>query len=100
MVILLKFCFVPVCLELWSLALEAWLRLVVNGVGELLTEKNSCGIARFPLATARLSCLNSALHQAHPVSLFFRTAKPFPVISILKRIKLSNVVSHTLCCFC
>ena len=44
-----KFCFVPVCLELWSLTFEAWLFLnVMNVVGELWTEKNSCGIARFP----------------------------------------------------
>jgi len=36
----------------------ATLTLLVNVVGELQTEENSCGIARF-LATAQLSCSNS-----------------------------------------
>jgi len=27
---------------------EAWLKLVVNVIGEFKTEKNSCGIAWFP----------------------------------------------------
>jgi len=34
--------------EAWLLKLGYTLKLVVNDVGELQTEKNSCGIARFP----------------------------------------------------
>jgi len=42
-----KCCFAPVCLKHGFRSL-ATLKLVVNAVGELYTEQNSCGIAQFP----------------------------------------------------
>jgi len=57
MAICVKFCFVPLCLELRSMAFEAWLLLNVQCM--LLANfkpKRSCDIARF--TTARLSCNN------------------------------------------
>ena len=61
-----KFCFTLVYLELRSLAFEAWLlyslKLVVNVVGELQTEKKTATATRGFLATARLSC-NTLIHS-------------------------------------
>ena len=54
-----KLCFAPACLELWSVAFEAWLLasliLVRNVVGEL-QPKRTLAASRGFLAAARLSC--------------------------------------------
>ena len=54
----LKFCFVPVCLELWILAFEAWLLLNLYWMSSAnFKPKRTAAASRGFLATARLSCL-------------------------------------------
>jgi len=48
-----KFCFASVCLELWSLAFEAWLPLNLQW---MLSAKRTAAASRGFLATAWLSC--------------------------------------------
>jgi len=52
-----KFCFVPVCLELWSLAFEAWLLLNLYWMSSAnFKPKRTAAASRGFLSTARLSC--------------------------------------------
>jgi len=56
----IKFCFVPVCLELWSLAFEAWLLLNLQWMlSANFKPKRNAVASRGFLATAWLSCIIS-----------------------------------------
>jgi len=59
----LEFCFVPVCLELWNLAFEAWLLNLQWMLSAIFKPKRTAAASRGFLATARLSVIKSAWPQ-------------------------------------
>ena len=56
-----KFCFAPVCLELWSLAVAAWLQLNLLWMAVNFNLQPIAAASRCFLAIERLSCIDSLI---------------------------------------
>jgi len=74
----------------------ASLKLVVNVVGELQTEKNSCGIARFPCdSTAFFAQSHGMLQQRTVAVAYHGTEKKVPMEQITRSPAVARMADRT-----